>query len=291
MKDAFYFSHDSNARADLKIQALRSKYGMKGYGMYWVIIEMMRESKDHTLPLNQNFAYFGFANEFGCKPEEAKEFIHDCIYQFALFVCNEECFWSDSLNRRMDKYKLKLSIKAENGTKGGRPRKEQQKQPQEAANDHNSMEVKTTKQKTVKNENATVAQEEEKQDSEEVIYLTDLLIQMIKANNPQAKTPADIKKWRNDIRLLIADGYSFNQIDSMIKWCQDNDFWKSNILSAKKLREKANTLVLQMNRNQKPKAKTWSEEMQELMDWAKGEDAENDEGRSNSVINVDFVKL
>ena len=293
MKDAFYFSHDSNARTDLKIQALRSKYGVKGYGMYWIIIEMMRESKDHTLPLNQNFAYFGFANEFGCKPEEAKEFIHDCIYEFALFVCNENCFWSDSLNRRMDKYKLKNSIKAENGVKGGRPRKDQQEQPQEAPKQEEPEQDKPKPEKPVRTKNATVAQStEDVQDSDDIVYLTDLLLTEIKKNNPQAKPPSDIKKWRSEIRLLLSDGYEFTQVDSMIRWCQSDDFWRSNILSAKKLREKSSTLILQMQRRkaEKPKTESPSEMYERLLKYVNGED-EVEQGRNVNVFDVDSVVL
>lgn len=290
MKGIQYFSHDSNARHDIKIQALRSVYGVKGYGMYWIVIEMMRENEKYCLPLNQKIVYIALSRELECTVDEVKQFINDCIYEFGLFVATESEFYSESLVKRMELAEIKRNANRQNGKSGGRPRKHTETIT-ESIEEQKTIIDKPKREKPVRIENETVAQEEEKQDSDEVIYLTDLLIQMIKGNNPQAKTPADLKKWRNDIRLLIADGYSFNQIDLMIRWCQDNDFWKSNILSAKKLREKANTLILQMNRNQKPKAKTWSEEMQELMDWAKGEDAENDEGRSNSAINVDFVKL
>lgn len=239
MKDAFYFSHDSNARSDIKIQALRSQYGMKGYGMYWVVIEMLRESTDHKLPLNQSFAYYGFANEFHCNVEEAKKFIHDCIYEFALFFCDDNHFWSDSLNRRMDKYKLKASIKAENGMKGGRPKK-QATEPLETI--ETSID-KPKKEKPITSQNATVAQY-----SVEVNQLTDLLIKKIKENNPNAKSP-NFNQWCDSIRLILEnDGYSFDDVKQMIEFSQSNDFWKSNILSAKKLREKAGTLILQMRR-------------------------------------------
>jgi hypothetical protein len=48
--------------------------------------------------------------------------------------------------------------------------------------------------------------------------------------------------------MMENDKYEFEQIKKMIEWCQSDDFWKSNILSAKKLREKAGTLILQMDR-------------------------------------------
>ena len=35
-----YFPHDSNARNDIKLIKLRSKYGYEGYGVYFALIEL-----------------------------------------------------------------------------------------------------------------------------------------------------------------------------------------------------------------------------------------------------------
>jgi hypothetical protein len=43
MKDAYYFSHDTNARNDPKIAAMRQSYGVEGYGLYWIVVEMLAE--------------------------------------------------------------------------------------------------------------------------------------------------------------------------------------------------------------------------------------------------------
>ena len=47
-KDAYYFPHDCNARNDPKILALRSVFGAEGYGVYWMLIEILREQPDYT---------------------------------------------------------------------------------------------------------------------------------------------------------------------------------------------------------------------------------------------------
>lgn len=249
MKDAFYFSHDSNARHDMRIQALLSVHGLKGYGMYWVLIELMRESKNYKLPKNEKITYMALGRELYCSPEEAKEFIDECIYVFGLFVCDDLDFWSDSLMRRMAIYNQRKEAQAEKGRKGGLSRKYQQEQPQEAQEDSEPEPDKPKRQKRVTGENATIAQEQpEKTFSEDVIILTGLLVDRIKANNPNAKV-SDINKWRDAIRLMIdSDGYNYEQIYKMIEFSQSDEFWKSNILSSKKLREKAGTLVLQMGR-------------------------------------------
>ena len=42
MKDVGYFSHDSNAHRDYKMVKLRTKLGWGGYGLFWAIIENLR---------------------------------------------------------------------------------------------------------------------------------------------------------------------------------------------------------------------------------------------------------
>ena len=49
MKDAYYFSHDSNARNDQRLMKVRMKYGMEGYGIYFGIIEILREQAGYIL--------------------------------------------------------------------------------------------------------------------------------------------------------------------------------------------------------------------------------------------------
>ena len=49
LKDAYYFSHDSNARNDEKIMAMRSVYGLPGYAMYFMIVEILREQSNYKI--------------------------------------------------------------------------------------------------------------------------------------------------------------------------------------------------------------------------------------------------
>lgn len=47
-KDAYFFSHDCNARNDPKILALRSVYGAEGYGVYFMLVEILREQPEYS---------------------------------------------------------------------------------------------------------------------------------------------------------------------------------------------------------------------------------------------------
>lgn len=103
MKEAYYFSHDANARHDPKITAMRGVYGPKGYAWYWILVEMMRECDSYKLDMQSKYAYHAFASQMQCETEEAHDFINDCINEFGLFVSADGLFWSESLLRRMEK--------------------------------------------------------------------------------------------------------------------------------------------------------------------------------------------
>lgn len=68
-------------------------------------------------------------------------------------------------------------------------------------------------------------------------------------NNPNAKKP-NPQKWSDVIRLMIErDNRKPEEIKAVIDWCQDSDFWMSNILSPDKLRKQYDTLYMQAKRD------------------------------------------
>ena len=44
-----YFPHESSARNNPQLIRIRMKFGWEGYGIFWALIEMMRESEDYSL--------------------------------------------------------------------------------------------------------------------------------------------------------------------------------------------------------------------------------------------------
>lgn len=86
------------------------------------------------------------------------------------------------------------------------------------------------------------------EDSEEPMILAKYLFELMKRNNPYVKEP-DFQVWANHIRLMNeSDKVEYPIIKNCIGWCQQDQFWSTNILSAKKLREKFPTLYAQANR-------------------------------------------
>lgn len=64
-----------------------------------------------------------------------------------------------------------------------------------------------------------------------------------------SKRPNITKKWRDEARRLIdLDNRTVDQIIRAIDWCQNDEFWRANILSMPKLREKYEQLRLAAQR-------------------------------------------
>jgi len=82
--------------------------------------------------------------------------------------------------------------------------------------------------------------------SQEACALAALLREKVLENDSKAKiTKREESKWAQDAALLMRrDGRAEHEIRAVIEWCQQDSFWKTNILSMGKLREKFHQLWL-----------------------------------------------
>lgn len=81
----------------------------------------------------------------------------------------------------------------------------------------------------------------------DVSALCEHLADRIEANG--ATKPAIGKTWHDAARLMLdRDGRTPDDIHAAIDWCQADEFWRANILSMPKLREKYDQLRLQAQR-------------------------------------------
>ena len=119
MKDAYYFSHDSNARNDQRLVKVRMKYGMEGYGIYFGIIEILREQENYIL---YNCDVESIAFDLRVDVEKINDIVHNQSLFEARFDAStkEGYFYSKSLTRRMEKLDLIKQKRAEAGRKGGK---------------------------------------------------------------------------------------------------------------------------------------------------------------------------
>lgn len=93
-KDAYYFSHDSNAKDDPKCLMLIEQLGLEGYGIYWVLVEILRDQPDYKYPLKLVPA---IARKYNTTAEK----MNDVIKGYDLFIVEDDEFYSLSLARRM----------------------------------------------------------------------------------------------------------------------------------------------------------------------------------------------
>ena len=106
-KDAYYFPHDCNARNDPKILALRSVFGAEGYGVYWMLIEILREQPDYKLQVTK-YLYHALAMQMQVQKERLQEIVEACCNEFVeggspLLVNDGQSLYSSSLLRRMER--------------------------------------------------------------------------------------------------------------------------------------------------------------------------------------------
>ena len=98
-KDVYYLKHDSNARNDPRLLALRSVYKWEGIGIYWALCEILREQSDFVHPLD----FETLAMQLLCKRSKVEKFISDCVHKFinregrGLFESDGVSFWSKRL--------------------------------------------------------------------------------------------------------------------------------------------------------------------------------------------------
>lgn len=107
-----YFPHDSNAKDDPKCVLLIDDMGMEGYGIYWMLIEVLREQPDYSYPIANAMA---LARRYNTSTESVKQ----VIYKYDLFVVEEDrIFFSESLNRRMAEVEARALRRSEAGKLG-----------------------------------------------------------------------------------------------------------------------------------------------------------------------------
>ncbi len=117
-------------------------------------------------------------------------------------------------------------------------------------------------------------------DRPDVDALCQHLAERIEANG--SKRPTITKRWRTSARLLLdVDGRTPDQVRAAIDWCQTDEFWRANVMSMPKLREKYDQLRLAATRN-RPGRDRVSDILRGEYAWA--EQAEREHAASRPAI-------
>lgn len=254
-----YFPHDSNARNSDKLLPVRMKFGAEGYGIYFMLLERLRDEPTYMSVKDYNMLAF----DLRVDAQKIKAVIED----FGLFAFTDDgkCFYSEGFIKRMNIKDSKSKARSEAGKKGAENRWGKEKNGNAIAKpldkDSNAMakpyqnDGKESKEKESKEKNNKNTSHESK--SAKRVYepddlnlkLANYLLAKIRERNPSiyptdSKNPPDTQKWANDIRLMHErDARPYDDIKRIIEWCQQDNFWQNNILSASKLRKQFGKLI------------------------------------------------
>lgn len=258
-----YFPHDFNARLDRKILRMRKVLGIEGYGIFWMLIEVLAVQEDFSYPLADIDL---LADEFGTSNEK----VESVIKQFGLFKIDRDAkFFSLSLIARMQKY-IEISerarLAANKRWEKAQKLKESNANALQMHSDGNAI-----KEKDIKEQERKGNKKKEKdfkklfvEDSNE-FRLSKLLYDLMLINNPKAKKP-NLQNWCKHIeRMHRIDERSYEEIEGAIRWSQQDSFWLKNILSTETLRRKYDRLYLgAKNGGQNGKSNFTESEIREL---------------------------
>ena len=110
-KDAFYFPHFANARHDRKIKRLRKQLGVEGYGIYFMVLEILREQTEFKYPIEDIDL---IADEI--QTSDAK--VEAVIKNYSLFKIDDNKFFSSKLIQFLNPYLETKKRNKINGIKG-----------------------------------------------------------------------------------------------------------------------------------------------------------------------------
>jgi len=171
-KDSYWFRHDSNASRDLKLMKIRIIYDFWGLGIYWSIVEFLREQSNYKYEYSENNMQI-LCDIIGCKDLiKFNNFISDSLKIGLFTVDKKNLFYTNSLIIRMEKWE---SCK-NNGMKPKRSQTEAKAKPNGSIIEDNIREDNIREDKS-KNNNLLPKKQEKKfvpPSKEEVInYFTE----------------------------------------------------------------------------------------------------------------------
>jgi len=118
MKDSYWFRHDSSAGRGLKMRKMSHKFGHEGKGLYWDVVEILRDTNEYKFERN-NESLELLCDIVGFKDESRFLVWFDYCLKVGLFDFDDDYFWCAPLVSNMKNWESKKA----NGAKGGRGNK------------------------------------------------------------------------------------------------------------------------------------------------------------------------
>lgn len=107
----------------------------------------------------------------------------------------------------------------------------------EVTSNNNRITITSSSNKNATSDTKKTSSQKVKKDNQKYKPLAHQMWKSIEPITKQSKPP-NIETWANDLRKLCEiDGRSMEEVERVFGWANRDNFWKTNILSAKKLRE------------------------------------------------------
>ena len=209
-KEAYYFSHDANAKDDPKILQLRMEMGWEGYGLFWALIEMLRNESDHRMRTH----YKSIAFALHTQEDSIKKLIND----FDLFAIDGEYFWSESLLKRMEMKESKSEKARQSAKKRWNQENDANAMRTHSDSNANAMQLKESK---VKESKVNLLTEESHNEIFRKLWASSIWLEGIAIKNKVTKE--EVQKHLNDFRLecILKDELKVDEKDAknhFINW-------------------------------------------------------------------------
>lgn len=109
-----YFSHDYGTRNKTLMAALLHEQKARGYGLFWIIVEMLHEGSMKWMDLGE-LSYIAISKESGEPVDFIEEFVGKCIHRYKVFKQEENRFTTDRVLRNID---MRLELSASRSVAG-----------------------------------------------------------------------------------------------------------------------------------------------------------------------------
>lgn len=251
-----YFPHDTDASNDEKIEALRSLFGNDGYAFYFIILERVYRTKSAELDVSKPVLFASLAGKLLVSQDKLREMLEA---SFDLELLDREAFENDG---KITSYGIKKRFEeVENIRNKWRKRKEKQEcsevfQGENGGENEGVTQQSKVKESKVKESKDNISRPKRTNhvyDEDSIPYRSaKYLLTKIREFKPDFKEP-DLQKWADHMRKLIEiDKRDPKEIARVIDWVTQDDFWKTNILSAETLRRQWDKVTVKMQSGKKP---------------------------------------
>ena len=263
-----YFPFDVDFATNAKVEAIMGEFGAKGVLLMIYLLSAVYQ-KGYYLQWNKLQQMQLVNRVSGSSPDMINQIVNRLI---AYGTFDEELFNSA---------KVLTSLRIQNTYLDATKRRKQPKPTEywinvdinhklKGINDdiNPQSKVKKSKVNETKKDSRPKRQKRVYDKDDDYFKLAQFLFENILKNDSDAKEP-NFQTWADDMRKLVElDHRDKHEVSVIIKWCQQDPFWSSNILSAAKLREQFPKLVLR-----KKNAGKFSNQRlvhkETLPDWAK----------------------